>query len=337
MIETAFKTTTLDTPVSSGLEITGITFEGGDLCKPRYPSLIDYSRAPAGVQFEPGLQIISDDPSPFTVLYSIDPSAGVVFTRGADGLPVVQSVAAVPGSGPVPGLTREPLDPTDPTTCRLTWNQAEAALPSTALRILCEPVGRPSTTPEKVDGGVYLALVHRPEESIEPIQGAVPGSSESGTIKILGTDAQGRPRYDLFVPDVLASLSPDLELEISFRVRQGETVELALLLAAVPGSDVRFETLAGQVLVQPARPAQLQSTAVSDLKEKCTIVWERKADLEADLETGQGSVSSFFLEASAGEIPFDVRVERETRRRRRMQFDPTVIQPPNCTSGGICI
>lgn len=333
MIESLGRRTALldqEDPSAPALTITGITFEGGDLSQPRYPSLIDYSRAPAGVQFEPGIQIISKEPSAFTVVYAIDPAAGVVFSQYG-GLPVVLSVAAAPEYGPVPGLSAELLDPL---TCRLTWNQAEAAALSTALRILCEPPGdRLLTGPEEVEGGVYLAIVHRHEEGIEPIQGTAPGSPESGTIKILGTDAQGRPRYDLFVPGVLANLSPGLELEVSFRVRKGETVELSLLFSVVPGSDVRFETFAGQVVVQPARPPQLRSAAASDLREKCNLRWVGLTDLEAE----KGRVTSFFLEASAGELPFDVRAERETRRRGRLQLDPTVIQPPNCTSGGICV
>ena len=302
------------------LTITGITFEGGDLSRPRYPSLIDDSRAPAGVQFEPGIQIIAADPLPFTVLYELDPAAGVLFMRDVAGLPVVQSVAAAPEIGPVPGLTAELLDPT---TCRLTWNQAEALSLSTALRIFCERVDRLSTEAEQVDGGVYLTIVHRQQDGIEPIQGREAGLPEGDTIKILGTDAQGRPRYDLFFPGVLAN--PDLELEISFRVRKGETARFDLLISVVPGSDVRFETSAGQVVVQPARPAELQSTAASDLREKCTLVW-----VEETGQTTQGKVTSFFLEAAADEAPFEVRL-------RRVQLDPTVIQPPNCTSGGICI
>ncbi|MFP5288525.1 MAG: hypothetical protein ACLGI9_22510 [Thermoanaerobaculia bacterium] len=309
------------------LTVTGITFEGGDLSEPRYPSLIDYCRAPEQVRFDPGIQIIAKDPTPFTVLYAIDPAAGVVFMRGADGLPVVQSVAAAPDFKPVPGLSAELLDPT---TCRLTWNQAEAAWPSTALRILCEPSGRLLTDPEQVDGGVYLAIVHRYEKG-DPIQGAEPDSPEPGTIKILGTDSHGRPRYDLFFPDVLASLPPDLELEISFRVRGGERVQLSLLFSLAPGSDVQFESVAGQVVVKPARPEQLQSTAVSEQGEECTLLWVQQTDLMAV----QGQVSSFFLEASAGELPIEIFAERA--KLRRLQFDPTVIQPPNCTSGGICI
>lgn len=312
------------------LEITGITFEGDDLSQPRYRSLIDHSRAPQGVQFEPGVQIISADPVPFTVLFRIDPSANVMFMRDGDS-PVVQSVAAAPDFGPVPGLSAELLDPT---TCRLTWNQGAAESPSTALRILCEHADRPSTGPELVDGGVYLAIVHRHEVGSEPIEGTAPGSPEPGTIKILGTDSQGRPRYDLFWPDVLANLSPGLELEVSFRVRKGERVELALLFSLTPGSHVQFESAAGQVIVQPDRPAQLRSAAPSDLGEKCTLVWVQ----ETDLQTVQGQVSSFFLEASDGELPIEIRfAERAAPRARRVQFDPTVIQPPSCTSGGICI
>lgn len=331
MIETlGSKAASLDREdfVIADLEITGITFEGGDLSRPRYPSLIDYSRAPAGVQqFEPGLQIISRDPIQLTVLYQIDPAEGVVFARDAAGLPVIQSVAAAPDDGPVPGLSAELLDPA---TCRLTWNQAEAVSASTALRILCEPSGRPSTGPEQVDGGVYLALVHRHQEVSESIQGTAPGLPEAGTIKILGTDSQGRPRYDLFVPGVLESLSPDLELEISFRMRKDERADFDLLFSVVPGNDVRFDSFAGQVVVQPARPPQLQSTAASELRERCSLVWVQQTLLEAV----RGKVTSFFLEASESDIPFEIRA---TRRLRRAQFDPTVIQPPNCTSSGICI
>lgn len=334
MIESLGRRTALldqEDPSAPALTITGITFEGGDLSQPRYPSLIDYSRAPAGVQFEPGIQIISKEPSAFTVVYAIDPAAGVVFSQYG-GLPVVLSVAAAPEYGPVPGLSAELLDPL---TCQLTWNQAEAAALSTALRILCEPEGRPLTGPELVDGGVYLAIVHRSEEVAEPIQGTPAGTPDDATIKILGTDAQGRPRYDLYVPGILASVPQELELEVSFRVRKDDVVRFSLLFSLVPGSDVQFETVWDQVVVHPQRPEQLWSAAASDLGEKCTLLWVQQ---ETGLTNVQGRVTSFFLEASDREIPFEILpAGHKARRRRRLQLDPTVIQPPNCTSGGICV
>lgn len=318
-------------PVIPALEITGITFEDGDLSKPRYPSLIDHSRAPAEVQFEPGVQMISADPLQFTVLYRIDPSADVIFKQDGNDLPVVQSVAAAPDFGPVPGLSAELLDST---TCLLTWNQAAAASAVTALRILCEHSDGSFTPEELVEGGVYLAIVHRHQAGSEPILGSAPGSPESRTIKILGTDSQGRPRYDLYHPEVLANLPSDLELEISFRVREGERVQFSLLFSLAPGSDVQFQSVAGQVVVQPERPEQLRSAAPSVLGEKCTLVWVQETDLAAV----EGQVSSFFLEASDVELPIEIPFgERAAFVRRRVQFDPTVIQPPSCTSSGICI
>jgi len=311
--------------VTSDLEITGITFADGDLSRPRYPSLIDHSRAP-GVQFEPGIQLISNVPRPFTVLYNIDPSANVIFKQDGN-LPVVQSVAAAPDFGPVPGLSAELLDST---TCRLTWNQTEAVSTSTALRILCEPSDRTPTGPEQVDGGVYLTIVHRHEAGTESIPAAPEGVHEDGTIEIRGTDSHGRPRYDLFHSGVSEDLAPDLELEISFRVRAGASVELALHFSVATGSDLHFESIAGQVVVQPDRPEQLQSAASSDQGEKCSLHWVRPAQ-----ETTQGQVASFFLKAADGDSGDFA--GRAALAGRHTQIDPTIIQPPSCTSSGICI
>ncbi|HVG06460.1 MAG TPA: hypothetical protein VNM67_02065 [Thermoanaerobaculia bacterium] len=345
MIETLSSATASleqEDPLIIDLEITGITFEGGDLSQPLYPSLINYDRAPEGVQFEPGLQIIALDSKPFTVLFQIG-SDKVEFMQGPGGAPVIESVAAAPDMGQMEGLSAEL---TDPRTCRLTWNQTLAASAVTALRIRCQHSGGSvATAPEEVDGGVYLAIVHRPDKGSEPIQGMPPGDLEPDTIKVLGTDAQGRPRYDLFLADVLTGLSPDLELEVCFRVREGHTASFSLVFST-PDNDIRFQSMSAdpsQVPVQPERPWQLRNTGRSELGDRCTLLWVqntgRSACMTSSPAKGQihclaGRVDSFFLEAS--EVPPGAG-EPRAALLRSVRFDPTVIQPPSCTSSGICI
>jgi hypothetical protein len=109
----------------------------------------------------------------------------------------------------ISGLTAVLPHPDDPATCLLTWDQAEAEqtfggpIKVTALRLRCMIVNRLSTTGEEADGGIYLAIVNRPKEARADLGISDAGQLEPGTIKMLGSDPQGRPMYDLFHPDAL--------------------------------------------------------------------------------------------------------------------------------------
>lgn len=324
------------------LEITDITFEGGDLSRPRYPSLINAFRAPAGVQFEPGIQIIHGERD-LTFLLGIDPSSEAVFESDASGLPVVESIVSPSGSG-IAGLVERSL--LDSRTCQLTWRPGEAESRLTALRVRCSPTLRGATDPERVDGGVYLMLLDRPEWLPEEHPAVDPGLPVPHTIKILGTDGHKRPVYDLYLRAALDSLPTDLALEPTFRVREGHAVDFSMLFA--PDVDLRFLPSAddfGQVAVEDfpsGRPPQLVDAAREDAGKECRLKWVQATGRDlctsSSEERGEGhclagQVTSFMLVAFVGPGSF---FDVEERDKRRL-VDPTVIQPPSCTSSGICI
>jgi hypothetical protein len=342
-------------PVIPDLEITGIKFKDNDLSKPLYPSLIDYLRAPAGVQFEPGIQIRSGQRD-LTFLFRIDPSSDAVFESDSSDLPVIESIDSPLDSG-IAGLVARRLQ--DPRTCELTWRQSEADALSggqmkvAALRLRCRRGQSPSDE-ELVDGGIYLAIINRPEQLPEEVPGADPGLPEPATIQILGTDAAGRPIYDLYRREALAGLPSDLSFEPTFRVREGDLVELSFQFRLA--EDVEHEIRFMPVLEHPDQvaikgyhpsgwPPQVRRSARADQGKKCMLQWLQDLGrmLCTTSNTGVknqsyclgGHVTSFMLEAFVGsEVTDPSRVAEKDRRRL---IDPTVIQPPSCTSSGICI
>lgn len=333
MIEILGNATVTEAGEASGydLQLTGITFHEGDLCQPRYPMLFNYDRAPQGVRFEPGVQILVPGRQ-LQFLFQLE--AGVEFLV-VDGRPVVVSVA-YPSATSIPGLTAVLPDPDDPTTCLLTWDQAEAErvfggpIKVTALRLRCM-VNRVTTPGEEADGGVYLAIVNRPKEAHVDLGIGDAGQLEPDTIKMLGSDPQGRPVYDLFQPDALPAVPSDLSLEPTVRVRSNEEVKLSLLLATpeilefkqAPGNP-------GQVQVNPFEPPvwppELQNAAWKEDGLRCDLIWRQGPKTSGHT----GCVSTFYLDVwqpvLGGVGPM----------QRLMQVDPTVIQPPSCT-GSICV
>jgi hypothetical protein len=342
------------------LVLTGITFQDGDLSRPLYPTLFDYERAPQGVRFEPGVQILKAEPLPrFLFLFQLQEGAGVSFLTDSAGQPIVLSVTD-PNADSVPGLTATLLDPL---TCELTWDQAAADLAHggmvkvTALRLVCELLEREPTNPEVVDGGLYLAIVNRHEEAGPDLGIGDSGDPEPHTVKMLGTDAFGRPVYDLFLPEPQALLPLHLGLEPAIRVREREKADVAIQIATLPGIDLRFDRATGnpeEVQVHGFEPRgwppQLRSATRQDFGKRCQLLWieetGRNACTIGNPEQNKnyclnGQIASFYLEASLQDGFFllsldEDEVEMWRARGVRMQLDPTVIQPPSCT-GGICI
>jgi hypothetical protein len=326
MIETLGNATLTETGATGPVQITGITFQDGDLCSPRYPTLFDEDRA-KGLRFEPGFQILSLDRT-FEFLVQLDPEGGVELDRIV--LPL--NARSLP-----PGLKTEWPDPF---TCLLTLGSPFEKV--TALRLPCHPTGREITEEEIVYGGVYLAIVNR-EEPMTKWHFAVvaePGEPEELTIKLLGLDGFGRPVYDLFVADALSELPPDLVLEPTFRVQGFEKVSLAIRIATPPELDLRFRKALrdpAQVKVEPfepdLKPPQLRSAVREDEGRRCGMVW-----VAGQSGTSVGAASTFYLEADwqpqgAGHRSF---LRQHGVRAVRVQLDPTVIQPPSC-NGGICV
>jgi hypothetical protein len=341
------------------LEITGITFQDGDLCRPLYSTLFDYGRTPTDARFEPGVQILRAGHR-LRFLFQIEEKARVEFLSDG-GLPVVLSITEPYLEGPIPGLTAVLLDPV---TCQLTWDQEEAdrahnaVVRVTALRLLCRLLDREPTDPEQVDGGLYLAIVNRPEEEGPDLGIGDRGVPEPRTIKLLGSDGCGRPVYDLFLPGAQTLMPSYLGLEPTIRVREHEKVDLSVQIATLPGIDLRFERAPAnpkEVEVHGYEPrgwpSQLRAAERQDFGRRCQMVWieetGRHACTTGSAEKGMsycvnGRVATFYLTATLEggfERIFRKKSELAAWRKRgvRMQFDPTVIQPPSCTASGICI
>jgi hypothetical protein len=341
MVETLVTATLVEAGVTDEVvRITGITFEDGDLCKPRYPTLFDYFRAPHGVRFEPGFQILRSLLPRLRFLFQLHEDAGSEFLTDSQGHPVVVSILD-PDAGQVPGLTAVLLDPV---TCELAWDQAEAdrihggTVKLTTLRLRCQPLGRTPTDPEKVDGGLYLAIVNHPEAVGLDLGIADPGEREEDTIKLLGSDSLGRPVYDLFRLDALTQLPGHMGLEPTFRVRQTDPpVDLACQIATLPEIDLRFVPAVGDVQAvhvlgfkPEGLPRQLLAAERLDQGRRCRLSWAPQQNGVRNF----GESSSFYLEAVLeGQVSPSW---AKWHGKVLLRLDPTVIQPPSCT-GGICI
>jgi hypothetical protein len=302
------------------IRITGITFENGDLSKVRYPTLIDYDRAPGGVRFEPGFQILS--PGRHQFILQLEP--GFEFT---------QELVSLNADSQILGLE---VDWSEPSTCLLTLDGVTGKV--AVLRFPCRPSpsGLILSPEEIVYGGAYLALINREETLSASNQNVVaaPGDPEPQTIKLLGLDLHGRPVYDLFQQDALPGVPSDLGLEPTIRVYRTEAVSFSLKIATIP--DFKFKELPDQqVQIQPfepsVRPPELKNASGADEGRRCNLFWEAASGTE-------GSVSTFYLDVwqPAGPGRGHPGMGHSRKMRRIVQVDPTVIQPPSC-SGGICI
>ena len=362
MIETLGNATLMETGKTAGydLAITRITFRDGDLCQALYPTIFDYFRAPQRARFEPGVQILQPG-NQLRFLFQLEAGQGVELLPDGNGGPVVQSVTDPYSDQPIAGLTAVLLDPV---TCELTWDQEEAnrahggLVKVTALRLVCRLLDREPTNPELVDGGLYLAIVNRPEEAGPDLGIGDPGGPEPETIKMLGSDVFGRPVYDLFLPEAQALLPSCLGLEPTICVREHERADVAIQIATRPGIDLRFDRATGnpeEVRVHGFEPrgwpAQLRSAKREAAGKRCQLLWIEETGrhgckIGSSEQTNNycltGLITTFYVEAYLNDGFFLLfleagEVEMWRKRGIRMQLDPTVIQPPSCTASGICI
>lgn len=336
------------------VSFTGIWFQDSDLSQARYPSLIDGTRAPAGVQFEPCLQIREETIGILKIRFEIG-QEGVSFLLTPGG-----SVQAISVFNPMdgmlpPGVESVVLVDGDPRKCELTWDQAAADRAGfsrlSLVRLLCQRGGPSLSALEQVEGGIYLAILKRLEPAFGNPHRKEPGLPVPETIKILGFDAGGRPVYDLFQAGVQDGLPTALSLEPAFRCREGQIVSFSLALDLPEGIDIEFVTDPNSDQVQvtgflpEGRPFQLGEATAEEFDghphRKCSISWFQETGRQycatsnarearkCYCTSGQGS--SFGLRATPGGV-FPLDAPRGTVG----EFDPTVIQPPSCTDG-ICI
>ena len=300
------------------LEIKDIRFEEGKLWRPRYESLIDYSHAPEGFQFEPAFVAYAENDQEVEVVFRIAASQQAVFDL-EDGEVKKKLLKGLP---PV----SVKLD--DPKSCRVVWKlPPPGSEPLTALYIACRPpVGVTVDELTRVEGGVYLAIIRAqgdPPELKPSVNDVVRG--RDGKVRLLGFE-NNQPVYDLFLRN---AAPPELVLEPAFRAGHGERLPFRLALdfdPSGPYAENRFKVKDGQVEmifnVPASRPAHLTSALAED-DQNCTIQWDRP-ECRGFCEEGDAASFSAVLTAPGMSGPHRVRI------------DPTVIEPPACDANGVC-
>jgi hypothetical protein len=374
-------------PLRRSVVFDRITFKDGNLWQPRYGSLVRYDRLQK-LQIEPGLRIRTKEPLEVAITFELEAGHGVTFVREGDR--VKCRALENPEEAAIPGLVEARWD--NETRCTLVWNQSAAnqimkdrfqdidrRKEINTLRLFCQggrtPVGEWEKNVTAVEGGLYVALLYSPQDADgppvadaappvfpEPPEGGAPLKPE---IRINDIDAHGRPVYDLFRPYLESVLlDPDLELEPAFRVREGESVEIDLVLD-IPDLRLQWRDLRGEAEVMPfsshGRPRQLQTTKNWPMEGRCRIRWLQETG-RSTCVTGNpdatrcycttGQASSFLFTAAAAPVPGLGREDLLRRLREhpafrpgddpekffaRVGIDPTVIEPPTCTPDGVCV
>lgn len=325
--------------------------------RPLYGSLIDYGRAPSGVQFEPSFQIRAKQGEEIRIEFQIQQDVPIELMPNDENGVACHSVDH-PGLLPKGLVANELINAKH---CRLTWNQSseDESRKLTVLRLLCvRNDGMDLTNAEKVEGGLYLAIVNR-EQGFTPGTPELkdPGPPSDSTIKIHGIDGVGRPVYDLF------SLDPEevpahLELEPAFRVREGAQVNFKLVLdLPEPYQNVVFfPDIHGHVDVRghspESRPSQLQrSNFFEGDPQACRLRWVQETGRSGctaipgegkECYCTHGYASSFHLRSNQWPSSLerfktlleagDIETIYAEIGAPVTDFDPTVIQPPVCTS-----
>jgi len=331
------------------LTISGVTFNEGRLCQPRYPKFFAYSREIENLQFEPAFQIIAPAKDlEIDVLFEIQADQGVWFASEV-GDPGTVRCRAIddPTTNNVAGLVSAAFDGDDRRRCLLRWKRSELSSKVTTIRIFCER-SVPSTDPwDLVEGGLYLSVIDRPREPAELTPAFKVSPRADATVKIVGVDRYGRAIYDLFQPTP-GGLPPALELEPAVRSREGDEHTFALELDLPdPYSSLAFATVSpGKARVTylkpPERPRQLVTTDTKPGDKVCDLVWRQgyeRSVCRTD-EPGsrtplctRGATATFFFETAAGPGALNA----AHRLAEVLEIDPTVIQPPVCTSDGVCL
>lgn len=364
MIETLVQTVPPDVEASPvPLSITGISFENGNLARPRYPSLIDYealAQVFPGLQMEPAFQIRSKTDGNVEMIFEIA-DEGIDFVPDGKGARC-ESILH-------PGLLIGPLisNTLSGKQCRLVWDQSQAKERDpqriTVLRLHCGKAGEP-TPEEQVEGGIYIAILNQPRAPQSTIAARKDDAGvDAKQIRIIGFDSSGRPFYQLFKPMFepgpgYKPIPDNVELEIAFRIRESVILEPQFVLDLPAEHDkVIFQPdVHGDVGIlghnPEGRPPQLRSSRFGSSPKICRTKWVQDIGRSACTVDGDGCecycthghVSSFALmgvkdtEGRITELLHEgVNSGDEWKQAVRdlpspfTDFDPTVIQPPVCT------
>lgn len=308
----------------SSVTLDPVQFKDGKLWKARYPSLIAYDQAPK-LQFEPAFQVFAEE---MKVFFQIAGDQNARFLTRGDREVVWQSLVPPDSGSPAPDVTVELCDG-DPRRCRVHWRYSGAPLAS--LRLACWPIeGEPEPDTDawaltRVEGGVYLVIIHRDEARHNPSPVRNPdGARRPGMVRVIGTDENSRPIYDLFRQEFADTLPANLALEPAFRVHHGETIDFKLFLDL---PEVHFRANeSGQVdmlyRVPDFAPESLLGAPAGDGDRLCTVQWHHESCVGEGAEVcHQGRTANLYAQVDRPDLE---------------SVDPTVIEPPPCDASGVC-
>lgn len=313
----------VETQKAASIEIKGITFQGGDPCRPRYEGFYKKPHSPI-VQLEPAFQV-GDGINELSVTLGLA-SPDVVFVEESSSAPLCR-VLNHPADKPLIEFVGA-----DHTTCRLTWKRAGG--PKTRVyRIYCRRKNGKFTDEHKVHGGLFLAFTTENGGNMgKPIPPQDPGNTDRQKVYLIGADQKHRPVYDLHHETKL----PDrVESEPAFRVREGKVLEFEMNMY-IKGAEWKKGL---KFLQPPSNPEWLSSDWSSKIY---TFRWQsadRQCKVPPTPECKQGEIVSFHLyptlPARTGEL--DTMLEEmgwiwEDYKEavEAIGIDPTIIQPPSC-------
>lgn len=298
----------------SDLEITGITFDGNDPCKPLYPSL--YKPFPyAGL--EPAFQV-DPETSSLSVYISLAESSGVVLIDDLKdpGKPLCR-VLNEPDYEPEIAFAGE-----DRKSCRLTWKNFPGAAKTRVFRIYCKPQTGEFTDEQKVYGGLFLAFTtHATGTMGKEIPPEDVGNEDPRKIYLIGADAMHRPIYELHKG--AHPMNPKIEQEVAYRIRAKNELPFGMLVA-IKGAEWDPELSFFQ-------PVELQSKLPSPTE--FDFSWKdhdlaKITMFHAVPQLGRGNEN---------QVPPGWTPEEYDRALRDVGVDPTIIQPPKCDPVyGVC-
>jgi len=301
----------------SDLEITGVTFEGNDPCKPVYPSLYKPFLGAPYAGLEPAFQV---DPgiSSLSVYISLEESSEVLLVDDPKdpGQPLCR-VLNEPDYKPVIAFAGS-----DQKSCRLTWENLENVPKTRVFRIYCQPKTGEFKDEQKVYGGIFLAFtLHETGTMGKEIAPEGVDNKDPRNIYLIGADAAHRPIYELH--SGVHPENPKIEQEVAYRVLVKNELSFRMLVA-IKGAewdpDLSF-----------FQPVELQSTPPSPTE--FDFSWKDHDLAKVTLfhavpHLGRGNENQVPPGWTPGEYDSAL---------RDVGVDPTIIQPPKCDPVyGVC-
>lgn len=303
-----------------------VRFEKGDPCRPKYEDLYQNPPDDQGILLEPALQV-GEDIDTFEVRLEL--TAGDVEITDEDGRPLCRELNRPEA--------RPEIRYDGPSAFLLTWNREEPLPATRVFRIYCRRGGQEPTDPEKVYGGIFVAVTTSVSRLRPSIPYSIVNEIKLSNIIVIGTDSDGRPVYDTFTPmeDNNKALPSGIELVPAFRAKTGQRLTFVMTMG------IEFAVWDGKVeYIEPKgrRPTPLLEGYSRQKPKKYHFSWETKPTQESYL----GDIVTFHLGAT---LKSSAQARSFPKRLRRLGFaswqdyqkalklvnaDPTIIQPPPC-------